>query len=145
MEFIWYPGSAYASQEWIDYLFKTISGNYFFSDIKDNWCWESNKTLTRFTHDTLDNRIPKVLQDLSLNTLILSRHPDLKTFGEIVNSQILQNYKPVNFIYDPGTNMGDIDQHLKENLQFSEIGYQLKKIIVLPHLEHQYCEYKLNP
>jgi hypothetical protein len=76
--------------------------------------------------------------------LILSRHPGLRTFDEILNSQILEYNKPVFFIYDPGTNSGDIKQYINEVLIFNTIGYKLNNIVVLPHLHYQFCEYKLT-
>lgn len=141
---IWYLGSAYASENWIEYLFKTYSGRWFCTHIHNNWTWDTNKNISRFTFDTLENPNPTFLINRSLHTLVLSRHPGLRTFDEIELSQILANNKPELLIYDPGTNNGDINQHINEIPLFNTIDYTLNKIIVLPHLHHQYCEYRLD-
>lgn len=125
-------------------MFESFSGRWIFSDRSNSWAWQSNRKFVRHTCDTLETPIPTFLKDLNLNTLIISRHSGLRTFEDILVSQILQHYQPVNLIYDPGTNNGDINQHIKEIPQFSEIGYKLNKIVVLPHLQHQYCEYEFK-
>jgi hypothetical protein len=141
---IWYPGSAYASEDWIEFLFKTYKGKWFCTDIHNNWTWDTSKNISRLKFDTLENPRPDFLEDINLHTLILSRHAGLRTFDEILNSQILEYNKPEFFIYDPGTNNADIKQHINEVPLFNTIGYKLNKIIVLPHLHHQYCEYELT-
>jgi len=95
----------------------------------------------RMKINTLDPLPDEIIRQ-EINTLIISRHSGLRTFEEIIRSGILTLTAPQKFIYDPGTpRIGDIEQHLNEIDLFKEQGYILEKIVVLPHLEHQYCEF----
>jgi hypothetical protein len=137
---IWYPGSGYASESWISYLRKNYLGRWIYSNISDNWSWEprinDEKRQIFDTFNVIEN--PKI----QINTLIISRHSGLRTFLEILNSGILSLHNPDLFIYDPGTEIGDLTQHISEVNNLENIGYKLNKIDVLPHLFHQYCEYE---
>jgi hypothetical protein len=140
MKIIWYPGSAYASEAWAKYLQDTFKGLWFYSDMNDYTEW-SKLSGKRMKINTLDPLPDEIIRQ-EINTLIISRHSGLRTFEEINQSGILTSIAPQKFIYDPGTSrIGDIEQHLNEIDLFKERGYILNKIVVLPHLEHQYCQY----
>jgi hypothetical protein len=136
---IWYPGSAMASQNWIDYLIAEIEGNWTFSDKYDNWNWAIDNRYTHFTEDTF-----KAIQNISIarrfNVLIISKHPGLRCFTDI-QSKILSYIRPEKFVYDRGNNICHIDNHMGEIPLFESIGYQFKRLVVAPDLQHQYCEY----
>jgi hypothetical protein len=74
--------------------------------------------------------------------LVISWHPGFKTAQEVVESGILSHVQPAKFIYDPGRTIGDLQHHLESNLIFSNLGFDLKRIVVLPELGHQYCEFE---
>lgn len=137
---IWYPGSAYASEVWAKYLQDTFKGLWFYSDINNYTEWLDLRG-RRLRLNTLEP-LPDEILHQQFNTLIISRHSGLRTFEEIIHSGILSIIAPQKFIYDPGTTrIGDIEQHLNEINLFKEQGYIIEKIVVLPHLEHQYCEF----
>lgn len=140
MKKIWYPGSAKASEAWAKYLQDTFKGFWFYSDMNDYTEW-TNLPGRRMKLNTLEPLPDEILRQ-EINTLIISRHSELKTFEEIIQSDILTSIAPQKFIYDPGSSrIGDIERHLNEIYLFKEQGYVLDKIVVLPHLEHQYCEF----
>lgn len=132
---IWYPGSSHADEEWIKYLQNSFSGNWLFSDTVEFSNWMNlpgeRKIIDTFNFSQLKR---------NFDTLIISRHPGLKTSEEVVNSKILDYTMPQKFIYDPGANNGDIQEHLNAAKIFTKLGYELRHIIVLPLLHHQFCE-----
>lgn len=141
MNKIWYPGSAHAPEEWAKYLQETYRGSWFYSDIHKYTEWNQlqGRRIIANTHEPL----PAVITRQRFNILIISRHSGLRSFEEIKQSGILQSVAPQYFIYDPGTpRTGDIEQHLNEIDLFKSLGYFLVKIVVLPDLHHQYCEFK---
>jgi hypothetical protein len=147
MKNIWYPGAARASMEWISYLQKTFPGKWLFSDNLpiSEWNWQNLKEgMKRIQFDTLDT-LPKDVIETPFNVLIISSHPGLKDFKEIHKSGILKHFQPQSIIFDPGSPaIGNIQSHLKEAPLFNQLGYSLDRIVVLPYLNHQYCEFNLS-
>lgn len=137
---IWYPGSAYASKEWASYLQKTFKGTWFYSDNLDFEEWNHLKGV-RIKADTLEV-LPDKLLNQEFDVLIISNHPGLKDGIQVIASGILDKVSPDVFIFDPGANVGDLSRHLKEIESFKSLGYKLDKIVVLPELLHQYCEFR---
>ncbi len=138
---IWYPGSAYASLDWISHLQSKFLGDWLFSDINKF----ENKNLIKgqkIHYDTFSSELPDILNKKNINMLIMSWHSSLKTFEQIKESDILAKYKPNFFVYDPGfANIGNLEQHLFEVEKFKTLGYDLVEIVVLPTLFHQYSLY----
>jgi hypothetical protein len=136
MKKIWYPGSSYANEEWIKYLQNSFKGNWLFSDINEFSDWMNlpgeRKIIDTFNYSQLK---------MEVDILIISRHPGLRTSEEVVLSNILDEVSPQKFIYDPGANNGDIQEHLNAAKIFIKLGYDLRHIIVLPSLQHQLCEF----
>ena len=91
--------------------------------------------------NTLES-LPDDILPHQINTLVISWHPGLKTFEEIFQSCILRMINPEKFIFDPGSSrIGEIENHLRDIELFNNQGYVLDKIVVLPYLQHQYCEF----
>lgn len=77
---IWYPGSSYAPQDWIDYLTNEFNAEWTFTDQTERgWNWTLNnnhRKLIRCTFELVKNEsFYKVF-----NTLVISFHPGLKHF-----------------------------------------------------------------
>ena len=138
---IWYPGSGYASQEWIDYLQKLYNGNWIYSDNSPNWHWNV-ELIPHFIQDTFEaiekNKVVK-----KCNQIIISWHPGLKDFDSIKN--LLLNFiKPEILILD----LGFTDVYNTKSLRdiiplFEKEHYILNKIEILPNLNHQIGEFNL--
>ena len=77
-----------------------------------------------------------------IETLVISWHPGFKTAQEVVESGILSHVQPTKFIYDPGSTIGHLQYHLESEFIFTNFGFDLKQIVVLPKLGHQYCEFE---
>lgn len=137
MKTIWYPGSSMADQKWIEYLQKSFRGNWIFSSQSSFEDWV-NLPGKRIQLDTFE--FNKMNQ--GIETLVISWHPGFKTAQEVVESGILSHVQPTKFIYDPGRTIGDLQHHLESELIFSDLGFDLKQIVVLPKLGHQYCEFE---
>jgi hypothetical protein len=137
MQNIWYPGSSYADKKWIEYLQNNYSGNWLFSDINEFSDW-LNLPGERKIFDTFNfNKL-----NAKIDILIISRHSGMRTSEEVINSKILDHINPQKFIYDPGTNIGEIEEHLKASKLFSNLGYNIKQIVLLHSLYHQICEFE---
>lgn len=141
---IWYPGSSYAPQNWIDYLVHEINGDWTFSDqVKPSWDWtlKSNiRVLTSSTFDLLKNE--KFYKDI--NTLIISFHPGLKTFQEIEET-ILKKFKPKTIIYVKELFDNKYNIELQNEItMFEHAGYHNKKIVTLPKLKRIYSDLNLR-
>lgn len=141
---IWYPGSAYAPQEWINYLTNEINGEWIFSDnTSTEWNWTSRFNYEKLRGCTLelvkDNRFNK-----NLDTLIISFHPGLRSFEE-VKTNIFQFFKPKNVInvmelFDNYNNI-----QLKEEIpMFETEGYTCEKLVILPKFKRIYCCFELS-
>lgn len=137
---IWYPGSAYASTKWATYLQNTFKGTWYYSDIVDFTEWNHLKGV-RIKADTF-GELPDKLLNEKIDILIISRHPGLKSGLEVIESGILEKVNPNVFVYDPGADVGNLSQHLEVIESFNYLGYKLDKIVVLPDLYHQYCEFR---
>ena len=137
---IWYPGSANASTEWASYLQNAFKGTWYYSDINNFTEWNHLKGV-RIKADTLEV-LPDKLLNQEFDVLIISRHPNLRDGIQVIASGILDKVSPDVFIFDPGANVGDLSRHLKEIESFKSLGYKLDKIVVLPELLHQYCEFR---
>ena len=93
-------------------------------------------------HDTFNDVPPKRLRK-PLHTLIMSRHPGLKDFDQIIESDILNLVKPEKFLFSPGINFGDVEVLVKGNKIFEDIvGYQLKEFKMLHDMKRQYLIYR---
>ncbi len=137
----WYPGSAFASKEWISYLQKTFPGKWVFTDQNEFTEWTELRGERR-NINTLEP-LPDFIRAGHFDTLVISMHPGLRTYEQIIHSGILQTIKPRKLIFDPGSPQpGNIESHLREADFFRHAGYLLEKIVVLPHLLHQYCEFR---
>jgi|TARA_B110000971_G_scaffold203487_1_gene224089 hypothetical protein len=137
---IWYPGAAYADQKWIDYLKKIIRGSWLYTDINEFSAETINGIIIK--HDTFNDVPPKRLRK-PLHTLIMSRHPGLKDFDQIIESDILNLVKPEKFLFSPGINFGDVEVLVKGNKIFEDIvGYQLKEFKMLHDMKRQYLIYR---
>ena len=137
MKTIWYPGSSMADEKWIEYLQDSFRGNWLFSSNSSFEDW-GNLPGKRIQLDTFEFNII----NQRMETLVISWHPGLKTAHEVVESGILKHIQPSKFIYDPGTTIGNLQNHLESELIFSNLGFELKRIVVLPKLGHQYCEFE---
>jgi len=141
---IWYPGAAYAPQDWIDYLFNEISGNWTFSDqTLTEWNWNLNiehNRIKQCTFKLINNRIAHK----KLETMVISFHPGLKTFEE-VKTNIFQFFKPKNIIYvmELFDNYNN-HQLIEEIPMFETEGYICEKLVILPNLKRIYCCFELS-
>jgi hypothetical protein len=126
-----------ADEKWIEYLQNSFRGNWIFSSNSsfEDWVKLPGKRiqLDTFEFNKMNQRI---------ETLVISRHPGLRTAQEVVESGILSHIQPTKFIYDPGRTIGDLQHHLESELIFFNLGFDLKRIVVVPKLGHQYCEFE---
>ncbi len=138
---IWYPGSGYASQEWIDYLQKVYKGNWIYSNLTSNWNWNV-KFKSYFIQDTFE-AIESNIVVKNCNQIIISWHPGLKDFDSIKN--LLLNFiKPVIIVLDLGfTDVYNINSLTEIIPFFEKENYKLNKIEILPNLSHQFAEFNL--
>jgi len=104
---IWYPGSARASREWIDYLKGNFSGDWYYTDI-DELQWVNNDMIAEKPSEMLRQRRIKFqqldtlsldIQKIKFDIIVISNHPGLKTASEIIENQILQREKPEKFVF----------------------------------------------
>ncbi|WP_335976147.1 hypothetical protein [Gaetbulibacter jejuensis] len=140
---IWYPGSSYAPQDWIDYLTNEINGEWTFTDqTETGWDWTLNSNHQKWiscTFELLNNkRFYKVF-----NTLVISFHPGLKTFQEINESNI-SSFKPKTIIYAKELFEYGNNELNKEIPMFEEEGYSCEKIVILPKLKRIYASFILS-
>lgn len=137
---IWYPGAAACQdQKWIDYLKKKNRGSWLYTDINVFSTEIINEIII---HDTFNDLPPKRLRK-PLHTLIISRHPGLKNFDQVIESDILNLVKPEKFLFSPGINFGDVEVLVKGNKIFEDIvGYQLKEFKMLHDMKRQYLIYR---
>ena len=140
---IWYPGAAYADQKWIDYLKKIARGSWLYTDSYESFA--KNINVIVINHDTFNDVPPKRLRK-PLHTLIMSRHPGLKDFDQIIESDILNLVKPEKFLFSPGITFGDVEglvKLVKGNKNFEDmVGYQLKEFKMLHDMKRQYLIYR---
>lgn len=134
---IWYPGSSMADEKWIEYLQNSFRGNWIFSSNTSFEDW-GNLPGEKIQLDTFEFK----KMNERIETLVISRHPGFKTGQEVLESGILSYVQPTKFIYDPGSTLGDLHCHLESGLIISDLGYDLNRIIVLPKLGRQYCEFE---
>jgi hypothetical protein len=120
----WYPGSAAADQTWIDALIeenKKLPWIFTDSIINDNsWNWINRimRNLRIHNINTFDfDNLPRALNQAAVNTLIISLHPGLHSMQEILQSNILEIFKPKKIVFrdhEPGH--GDKDILLSQNI-----------------------------
>ncbi len=136
---IWYPGAACADQKWIDYLKKIVRGSWLYTD---NIVPSLENNVKVIKHDTFNDVPPKRLRK-PLHTLIISKHPGLKDFDQIIESDILNFIKPEKFLFSPGINFGDVEGLVKGNKIFeNKVGYQLEEFKILHDMKRQYLIYR---
>ena len=136
----WYPGSAKASESWIHYLAKEFPTDYYlYTDLNEfEWSGERHqyKVRTEECPSTrlVRNRLRGPEKDI---TVIVSRHPGLKSINQILESGIIEFCNPKWMIIDLGLNMGELDEkHLKLELM-EEQNYLLQEVRCLHHLHHE--------
>jgi hypothetical protein len=134
---IWYPGSAYSDLKWIQYLQETFKGDWLFSDINNFDSWDN----IRGSKKIGDTLVLAITQKSNVNTLIISRHPNFRDIDGVIDAGILNTTQPQVFIYDPGSNPGVLEEHYKAAEKLQALGYSLKRIVLIPDLYHQYCEF----
>ena len=142
---IWYPGSAYANPEWIDYLKKTFPGLWYYSDTQD-FEWDAEfapLNSKRLKHDTFDTN-PRLI-NTAFDILIISFHPGLKTPQCVFDSKILEVYNPKVFLYANEWDISKTSECISEGELFAEKSpYILERIDVLPKLNRLYSIYTRN-
>jgi hypothetical protein len=83
---IWYPGSFYANQEWINYLSKRYQGAWYFSDTQSNlpeWVGSIPRARCTINLDTLSETALEFQIKLKPDVIIISNHPGLKCLSEV--------------------------------------------------------------
>lgn len=136
----WYPGSAKANESWIQYLKTEFPTHYYiYTDLNEfEWSGAQHqyKVPTEECPSTrlVRNRIRGPERDI---TVIISRHPGLKSILEILESGIIEFCNPKWMILDLGLNLGELEeQHLELELMEAK-NYILQEIRLLDHLHHE--------
>jgi len=133
----WYPGSAIASIDWINYLRREYGGVWIYSDMNDfNWQLQQHHHKQRIL-DTFEYHYTRLFRDTFFEIIVISNHPGLHTANEIVEHEILQNKKPNIFILRT-TWEDDLTDSLGV---FENLGYQLIRVIEPVNLQ-KYAEFK---
>lgn len=165
-KFVWYPGTAYAGQGWINYVQSNFCFNkkLVLSDIndftvgnklikskeeaihKENPAFRNNLYLKHdtFFRDSHRANIPSFFEKKKIDTLIISRHPGFKDPEGVIESKILELGRPNIFIYDSGSNPWDLNDQRRSIELFKDRGYSHQKTVIVPELHHQYSEYLLE-
>lgn len=136
----WYPGSAFASQEWIEFIKSEYDGLWLFSDLHNNWNWNNFSGNYRMCKDTF-SMVDTEEHIKCCELIILSRHPGLKDFKS-VNEYIIEKIKPKVIVFNPGyPELGNFKQHAVNAPLFEKSGYKLNKYLYLPQIREEFCEY----
>ena len=143
---IWYPGSAYASREWIIYLKNQYKGPFLFTDLNSfQWNQEIINKSDEIVDDldTFSREHRKRIIGYEFDTLILSLHPGLKVAEDLIKSDILKEFNPSKLLYSTTGLYNGISQEQETRDILATLGYHQERIILIPDLNRVYSEYSL--